>query len=140
MSSKQRPKLTRPADLGPSGRALWRQIAAWLREHDLILDPHERPLVEELCRTVDRLATLRAALATFEPADKEWTKLAGEERQQRLAYGRLVSALGLPSGVIPETAGTDRVVGLSPRSRRAQKAARARWGSRGPGGVADAQG
>ena len=122
-----------PSDLGPEGRALWLQVAAWMREQQLVADPHERPLLDELARTSDRLAALRGTLAGMHPADPAWTRLAGEERQQRLAYGRLVSSIGLPTGVVPDAA-SDKVVnlrGLSPRSRRAQKAARARWGAAG---------
>jgi hypothetical protein len=128
----RRPLPAAPSDLGSDGRALWRRIHEWLRDVGLALDPHETPLVAELARTVDRLAAARGALATIHPADPAWTRVAGEERQQRLAYARVVSALGLPSGVVPDAADVGaKVVGLSPRSRRAQKAARARWGSAG---------
>lgn len=123
-----------PSDLGPGGRRLWRQVLGWLREHRLILDPHEAPMVDELARTIDRLSAARDAIGKMHPADPAWTRLAGEERQQRLVYARLVSALGLPSGVVPDAAeGRANVVGLSPRSRRGQKAARVRWGQQGGG-------
>ena len=118
-----------PDDLADDGRRLWRSIHAWLREQGLTLDPHEAPLVAELARTVDRLSSARTALANVHPADPAWVRIASEERQQRLAYGRLVSALGLPSGVVPDAGESNgKIVGLSPRSRRAQKAAETRWG------------
>jgi hypothetical protein len=100
----------------------------------LRLDPHEVPLLLELARTLDRLARLREALTDeeggLEPTDPAWVRLAGEERQQRVAYGRLVSQLGLPTGVVPDAA-SDKVVGLSAASRRGLRAARARWGQAG---------
>jgi hypothetical protein len=112
-----------PDDLGAEGRALFRRIERWRAEQDLHLDPHEVPQVAELARTVDRLATCRAALERLDPATPAWCRLASEERQQRLAYGRQVSSLGFPSGVVDDGAS----VGNTPRSRRAQKAAAARW-------------
>jgi hypothetical protein len=120
-----------PRDLQPAGRLLWRRIAAWLAEQHLVLDPHEQPLVDELARTADLLATLREALAAQDVQSPAWTRLAGEERQQRLAYGRLVSAIGLPTGVVPDAAAGPQLRGLSATSRRGMKAARARWGAAG---------
>lgn len=119
-----------PSDLGAEGRALWRDVHAWLREYGLRLDPHEEPLVAELARTADRLASARNALAGLEPSSPAWVRLAGEERQQRLAYGRVVAAIGLPTGLVGDAG--DNVVGyLSTASRRGLKAARARWGQAG---------
>lgn len=117
-----------PADLGPDGSALWRSLERWRVEQGLAFDPHELPLVAELARQVDRLASLRTAIAATVPNDPAWTRMATEERLGRIAYGRLVAQLGLPSGVVPDAEASGKVVGLSTASRRAQKAARARWG------------
>lgn len=119
---------TVPADLGPDGRALWRKVHAWLQEHRLELDPHERPLVDELARIVDRLAALRGALARLEdPTDSKWIRASTEARLSAVAYGRIVAQVGLPTGAVPDVGSGDKVVGLSPASRRGSKAARARW-------------
>ncbi|MEX5632152.1 hypothetical protein [Parafrankia sp. FMc2] len=120
-----------PRDLDGHGRSLWVRITSWLDERNLILDPHEELLVVEMCRTADRLAALRRTLAVVRsPTNPDWTRLASEERQQRLAYGLLVSALGLPSGAVddvpPAVAGAGRAVERAPRSRREQKAAATR--------------
>lgn len=117
---------TSPADLGDAGRGLFRRIETWRAEVGLRFDPHELILVDELARTADRLATLRDAIGTTSVHAAEWVRLAGEERQQRLAFARLVSSIGLPTGVVPEPA--ENVIGMSARSRRGQRAARARWG------------
>jgi hypothetical protein len=69
-----------PNDLGADGRALWRRIEAWRVEEGLVWDPHEVPQVAELCRTTDRLSTIRAALVELDPTDTAWTRLASEER------------------------------------------------------------
>lgn len=120
-----------PRDLDGDGRSLWGRITSWLDERNLILDPHEELLVVEMCRTADRLAALRRTLAAVRsPTNPDWTRLASEERQQRLAHGLLVSALGLPSGAVddapPAVAGAGRAAERTPRSRRAQNAAATR--------------
>lgn len=121
-------KIRAPGDLGADGRGLHRRIAAWLVDLDLVLDPHEEALVGELCRTADRLATLRVALAAVDPGVDSvgWCRLSSEERQRGLAMARLISSLGLPSGVADDQPGA-AAAGRTPRSRRAQKAAGARW-------------
>lgn len=121
-------KLETPDDLGDDGRGFLARLDKWLTAERLDFDPHETVLAIELARTVDRLATIRAALATVDVTETAWTRLAGEERQQRLAYGRLTSTLALPTGV-SEPEPTANTPGRTPRSRRAQKAARTRWGT-----------
>jgi hypothetical protein len=116
-----------PADLAADGRALWCSIGEYLEREHLTLDAHEEPLVVELCRTVDRIATCRAALTALEPTEAAWTRLASEERQQRLAYGRIIGTLGWPTGIVEQPADAPRSIGLSPASRRGTKAARSRW-------------
>ncbi|WP_285492244.1 hypothetical protein [Actinomadura sp. NBRC 104425] len=118
-----------PSDLGAAGRALWRRIGealADMPDGPLQLDPWEVELVAEVCRAVDRMAALRDRMAAAEEAgdDARWLRLVQEERQQRAILGRVVAASGLPTGLV----GGDTPAGLSPRSRRAQRAARARWG------------
>lgn len=119
--------ITAPDDLGPDGTTFLTAVTAWLDDDNLDLDPHEIPAVIELARTVDRLAACRAALAGAEAGSPAWVRVMAEERQQRLAYGRQVSSLGLPTGL----AAPDGTVGQTPRSRRAMKAAQARWGTAG---------
>lgn len=113
-----------PDDLGDDGRTLWRAIETWRAEMVLRFDPHEQPLVAEACRQLDRLASLRAAIKQTVPNDPAWTRMATEERLGRIAYGRLVAQLGLPTGAVPQPG---NVTYLTPASRRAQKAANARW-------------
>lgn len=117
-----------PDDLGPDGRGLYAAVGAWLDAEGFDLDPHEAPQVAELARTVDRLAACRTALDALDVGSPAWVRVVAEERQQRLAYGRQVSSLGFPSGVVADTPTTK---GTTPRSRRAQKAAAARWGTAG---------
>lgn len=118
---------TPPGDLQAAGRSLWRRIVATLKDWPggaVALDPWEVELVAEVCRAVDRCAELRRRM---DGADQSaWLSLVREERQQRAILGRLVAASGLPTGIVDEQAGT----GLSPASRRGQRAARARWGAR----------
>jgi hypothetical protein len=115
-----------PRDLAPEGRAVWRSIQDWLRESGLRLDPHEDVLLAEICRQVDRLASLRIALAETPTTDAGWVRMAGEERQGRVAYGRMLSQLGLATGS-PDADGGENVIGFSTASRHGAKAARARW-------------
>lgn len=104
------------------GKRLWREIGKFLDEEEADLDAHELLLVAELCRSADRLATIREALEAVAPAEAAWTRLASEERQRGLAMARLVSSIGLPTGLVDEDG-----KGATPRSRRAQKAAADRW-------------
>jgi len=119
-----------PADLGADGRNLWAAVAAWLDDQDADLDPHERVLAVELCRSADRLASIRRALAAIDPTEAAWARLASEERQRGLAMARLISAIGFPTGLADEAG-----VGATPRSRRAQTAAQRRWSAQRAGVV-----
>lgn len=111
-----------PPDLDDAGRRLWRAVAAWRREHDLELEPWEVEMVTEVCRAVDRLAALRARMADAGDEGR-WLALVKEERQQRAILGRVVAASGLPTGLVDQ----DSTAGRTPKSRRAQRAAEARW-------------
>lgn len=85
-----------PRGLGPSGRKLWNFVTA---ENEML--PHEAALLEEACRTRDRITEMREQVA------QDGTMLASsqgmrlhpaiaEERQQRLALARLLATLGVP--------------------------------------------
>jgi len=114
-----------PRDLQAAGRAVLQAVSGFLTCERLTLDPHELIVLHEACRVADRLAELRDALAGADLHDPVSVRLLAEERQQRLALATLlVTKLGLPSGV----AGDNPAVGMSPRSRRGQTGARARWG------------
>lgn len=111
-----------PPDLGDDGRKLWRDIAAWRKQHDLQLEPWEEAMVTEVCRQVDRLAALRERMAAADDEGR-WLALVKEERQQRAILGRVVAASGLPTGLVEGSS----TAGRTPKSRRAQRAAEARW-------------
>lgn len=110
-----------PSDLAADGRRLWRDIDRWRLEQDMVFEPYELVLVTELCRTCDRLASLRGALSRLDATDPAFVRVASEERQQRTAFGRLVSSAGLPTGVAD---GDDK--GRTATSRRGQTAALSR--------------
>jgi hypothetical protein len=120
-------RITAPADLGRQGRALLRRLDGWLAEQQLRLDPHEEVVLVEACRIADRLGQLRAALAEVDLAvEPGAVRLLAEERQQRSALAQLlITKLGLPTGLVDP--GEAPAGGLSPQSRRGQKAAAARW-------------
>jgi ABC-type transport system involved in cytochrome c biogenesis ATPase subunit len=95
-------------------------VTAFLDDEGMLLDPHEEAVLVEACRIADRLAQLRAALADADLSDVAAVRLLSEERQQRVALSTLlISRLGLPTGLVGEP--------VTPRSRRAQKAAQTRW-------------
>lgn len=87
-----------PADLGESGRALWQKLTA-----EYGFDPAEGRVLAELCRHVDLVDELAAAVerdGVMIPAASGGVKLnpaVPELRQGRLAVARLAAALRLPS-------------------------------------------
>lgn len=89
-----------PAGLGRRAHRLWRWAAS---EFDL--EPHERELLEEACRTLDRLDECRAAVATDgtmidgSRGQRVAHPLLSEERMQRQLLARLLAGLGMPSDV-----------------------------------------
>ena len=119
-----------PAGLGQPGKSLWRSVAAWLSEHPagpVVLDPWERVILGECCLIADRIGQIREALDGADLTDPAVVRLLAEERQQRVALSTLlIVRLGFPSGM-PQEVGAKK--GSSPRSRRAQRAAAARWGT-----------
>ena len=114
-----------PKGLGPAGRASWRRIGKWTTSQNVEIDEHELVLLREAGGVADRLAELAEALDGWDPADPAAVRLLAEERQQRAALASLlVTKLGLPTGIIA----AEPTKGSTPRSRRAQTAARSRWG------------
>ena len=114
-----------PKGLDAAGRALWRQVAKWAGSRNVEFDEHEFVILTEACHVADRLSQVAEALDGWHPADPTALRLLVEERQQRqLLSLLLVTRLGLPTGIVT----VDPAKGVTPRSRRAQTAARARWG------------
>lgn len=122
---------TAPSDLAARGRGrrFWRQVTT---EWELSLP--ELELLAEACRTIDELDALRRAVK------REGTTVKGSLGQRRahpalteLRLGRgelrrLLDTLAIPE---PLAAGAEGPGVVSMASRRAQKAARARWDNRG---------
>jgi hypothetical protein len=73
---------------------LWRAVDAWRTEHRLLLEPWELEMVTEICRAVDRCASLRVRIAEAEAEgdNTQWLRFVQEERQQRAILGRVVAA------------------------------------------------
>lgn len=84
---------------GASGTALWQSV-----NDVLVLDSHEEKLLAELCRTADACDELQkivdrdGVLADSSQGVRAHPALQ-ELRQQRVAFARLIAALGLPSGI-----------------------------------------
>jgi hypothetical protein len=114
-----------PAGLGRSGRALWRDIMA-----EFGLSPHERAILVQVCRIVDRLDAIEAELAgaeltvTGSTGQPRAHPLLGEQRAQMRVLESLSRALSIP---LPS-----EEVGRR-RSPSAREAAVTRWSH---GGVA----
>lgn len=117
-------KPSAPPDLATVGRKLWRDVVAI---YDLRAD--ELPLLAEMARTVDDLATMRAAVLEAGPVvtgskgQPRPNPLLTEIRGSRLVLARLAGQLGLP-----DQPGEPGTTSQTPAVRRASKAARARWG------------
>jgi Phage terminase, small subunit len=121
---------TAPSDLAARGRGrrFWKRIVG-----EWECSPAELELLSEVCRSLDELDALRRAVV------KDGATVAGsrgqrrnhpalaELRQGRAELRRLLDALGTPQP-LAAAAGGDGVVSLT--SRRAQRAARARWAAR----------
>jgi hypothetical protein len=86
-----------PADLKARGRAFWRAIWA-----DYELSDTETALLEEVCRTLDRLDSLAAAIDNLGPITLGSTgqtvvnPALTEARGQQVVLHRLIAALQLP--------------------------------------------
>jgi hypothetical protein len=112
--------LPAPVGLERRGRAFWDHTTA-----RYTLSEAERQMLAEVCRSLDTVEALEAALVahgvTVE-GSKGQPRLhpaVAEIRQQRLALGRLLAQLDLPDEHGEAIA--------SPSQARARKAARARW-------------
>lgn len=114
-----------PKGLGNSGRALWRSVVKAMPD-GWELDERELVLLGVACRQRDDLAKLEraikreGAMATGSKGQPVVHPAIPEARQARLAIGRLLGELSIPD----ETAERP----LTAASRRARKAAQARWG------------
>lgn len=88
------PRLRPPRGLGAAGRALWRSIV-----DEYTLEPHERVLLAEACRTADELERLRAEAASADLIVQGSTgqprpnPLFGEVRRHSESLARLLRAL-----------------------------------------------
>ena len=112
-----------PKALGAAGRDLWKKL------HDgLEWDPHEVPMVQQVCRQADLVAELEQAVAadgitTLGSAGQPRLNGAVTElRMSRLALARLLGQLQIPNDAE-----------LTPAQLRGRRAAEVRWSkSRGP--------
>lgn len=112
-----------PERLGEAGSALWCSLTTVYE-----FGPHELALLAVACRQADDVAALEALLARdglVVPGSTGQPRLNAavtEVRQGRLALSKLLDQLALPADD-DDAAPVLR----SPASRKAQKAARARW-------------
>lgn len=112
-----------PVGLGARGRKFWKAVTA---EYELNVDESE--LLVEICRTLDEIEVMRAALATDGPVVEgsagqlRPNPMLSQLRASRTTLSRLVAQLGLPD---PE--GKTVATGHQVRSRTAHTA---RWGAR----------
>ena len=110
-----------PKVLGSAGRSLWRRIGGWADEQGIVFEPHEVVVLTEACGVADRLAQLAEALVDWTPSDPASVRLLTEERLQRGALASLlITKMGIPTGLVDGA-------GVTPKQRRAQAAAAARW-------------
>jgi len=117
---------TAPTGLGARGRAFWRStVGAFTLERD------ELELLAETARTMDEIDKLAAVIlrdgvtAVGSTGQPRAHPAVAEVRQHRIALGRLLSQLALPS--------IDGVTIPTQASLRAAHASRARWRRRGDG-------
>lgn len=117
-----------PAGLKGRGRKLWTDTVALFD-----LRPDELGLLLELCRELDTLDVLEAALAGApllvegSAGQQRANPLLAEIRGHRLAAVQLFRSLGLTDA----DEGAEGQPLPTPRQVRARRAARARWGTHG---------
>ncbi len=117
-----------PPGLAARGRKLWVDTLAVFD-----LRPDERGLLLELCRELDTLDVLEAALAKAplmiegSAGQSRANPLLSEIRGHRLAAVQLFRSLGLSDVADADDAGKPLP---TPRQARARHAAQARWGHR----------
>lgn len=120
MADSQQKSRRAPRGLGTRGRKFWRDTWA-----EFELSDAETVILEEACRTIDRLDGLdetikKDGMTTTGSAGQTIVHPAVQEaRQQQLTLHRLIAALGLPDD--------DGVGILSPAQIGSQVANRARW-------------
>jgi len=113
-----------PNGLEKAGAALWQSLTG---AYDL--EPWEATVLESACRQADDVARLEVVIArdgmvsTGSAGQPRLAQAVTEVRQGRLALARLLDTLRLPA--------EDEAAGRTGRQVRAQRAARARWGSGG---------
>jgi hypothetical protein len=119
---------TPSAALGRAGKQLWRDVLAAVPE-GFELDERERSILALAAHQADDLERLQRAIkrdgVTVNGSMKQTVVNPAivEARHARLAISRLLGSIAIADETAGHT-GTDR-------SRRAQKAARARWGQAG---------
>lgn len=91
-----------PRGLRAAGRRLWKALTS-----EFALDDHEAILLREACRTVDQLDELQVEIASSGPVVDSSQGIRVhpaivEARQQRLVLAKVITALGLPKGVVGE--------------------------------------
>ena len=113
-----------PAGIGKRGRAFWIDV-----QSDLEFDARETDLLVEVCRTLDTIDALAAAV------ERDGVMLIGSQgqqvlngavaelRQQQAAYARLVTQLNLDGAEQGEAMRT-------PRAASASATAKRRWAGR----------
>jgi phage terminase small subunit len=112
------PKLTAPRGLLAAGKRLWLSSTTEFSWAD-----HELALLEEGCRTRDRITQLDAAVASdgLMIASSQGTRLhpaVAEARAQRLTLARLLVSLGIPAleeDNLPPSRGVRGVYGIGRR-------------------------
>ena len=109
-----------PVGLAEAGGALWDSLTDAYE-----FGPHELAVLAVACRQADDVAALEALLVrdglivAGSNGQPRLNAAVTEVRQGRLALSKLLDQLALPDD--------DAQVGLTPASRKAQKAANARW-------------
>jgi len=116
--------MRQPSGLGPAGKSLWRKMRDALPP-GWAYDERELAILAAACRQADDLALLEKAIkrdgatATGSKGQLTVNPAIPEARQARIVLSRLLGELSIPveSDEKPQTAA----------SRRAQRAADARW-------------
>ena len=106
--------------LGKSGARLWSEVAA-----DFDLDPLEAANLAAACRQLDAVTALEAiakaeGMTLVGPSGARLHPAVSEARQARVVLSKLLGAIRLPLADGKN---------LTARGERAQRAARARWGT-----------
>jgi len=116
------------SDLGADGRALWDRMHQALAD-DLEFSPHELEVLLRACRSADREADLRLALA----CDGVMSVGSTGQRTLHPALVELRLLETQTAGLLQRVSVEDtRGVIRTPAAERAHKAARARWDAKPP--------